>query len=157
MTNKELQKHIKNKSFVKSKICRSNSKHSIAAVKWQAGKTFCATLLLYVDDNLISLRLVEKECNTAPTQTDGLSSCNQAMASVRVCTSRVWLCVCVAVLTLLMRPLKRTSSAFSCCTRRANSSWQPSLSCRSCNTTGCMRTLRNSGHVSKITQCLCKV
>lgn len=35
-------------------------------------------------------------------------------------------------LTLLMSPLKRTSSAFSCCTRNANSSWLDSLSCRSC-------------------------
>lgn len=44
---------------------------------------------------------------------------------------RVWSGAC-ARLTLLIRPLKRTSSAFSCWTRRASSSWQPSLSCRSC-------------------------
>lgn len=54
-------------------------------------------------------------------------------AWVRVCMhvfSARWFEQCL--LTLLMRPLKRTSSAFSCCTLSASSSWQPSLSCRSC-------------------------
>lgn len=39
-------------------------------------------------------------------------------------------------LTLLIRPLKRTSSAFSCCTLSASSSWHTSLSCRSCGQGG---------------------
>jgi len=38
---------------------------------------------------------------------------------------------CVLLLTLLMSPLKSTSSAFSCCTLRPSSSWHSSLSCRS--------------------------
>lgn len=35
-------------------------------------------------------------------------------------------------LTLLRSPLKTTSSVFRCWTLRTSSSWQPSLSCRSC-------------------------
>lgn len=41
-------------------------------------------------------------------------------------------CMCTAVLTLLMSPLKTTSSAFNCSTFMASSSWQASASWASC-------------------------
>lgn len=76
--------------------------------------------------------------------------------------------LCCDVLTLLMRPLKRTSSAFSCWTLRASSSWQPSLSCRSCSDTGnhnkhtsapqrCHSTVFTGNYRSHYRKVMCKI
>lgn len=46
-------------------------------------------------------------------------------------------------LTLLRSPLKTTSSVFRCWTLRTSSSWQPSLSCRSCT---CKRSHNEQMH-----------
>lgn len=99
--------------------------------------------------NITGLRYVEDKCNPPPKQTDRQthrgSSCHRVEAKRLFHEqSSIPRAVCHAVLTLLIRPLKRTSSAFSCCTRSASSSWQPSLSCRSCNTSGRMKTLSES-------------